>query len=464
MFYAPEMCYISCLKLCFMQPQKVIIIGAAGRDFHNFNTYFRNNGNYRVVAFTAAQIPDIDDRRYPAELAGSLYPEGIPVYHQDELTENIEKYGAEVCVFSYSDVTNQHVMRVAAQVNAAGAVFMLLGPKQTELKSIKPVISVCATRTGSGKSQTSRKIVQILMKLGLRVVAVRHPMPYGNLAEQKVQRFATIGDLARHKCTIEEIEEYEPHVVRGNVIYSGVDYEAILRAAENDPGGCDIILWDGGNNDFPFYKPDLAIVVADPHRAGAELTYYPSELNIRQADVVIINKIDTATPESIQVVRKNVELINPAAIVIDAASPIRVDDPSLIRGRRVLAVEDGPTLTHGEMKIGAAIVAAHKFGAASLVDPRPFLAGKLKDTFSTYPEIGTLLPAMGYSPEQVKDLETTINQTECDTVIIGTPIDLQRLIRINKPVTRVYYDLEEIGYPKLDDVLGEFLKKSGLRP
>lgn len=440
-----------------MKVQKVIIIGAAGRDFHNFNVFFRNNDNYRIVAFTAAQIPDIDGRKYPAELAGKIYPEGIPIHHQDELAELIKLHQADICVFSYSDVTNQHVMRLSALVNASGAIFMLLGPKQTELKSTKPVISVCATRTGSGKSQTSRKIVKLLMNLGLKVVAVRHPMPYGNLAEQKVQRFAAIGDLAKHKCTIEEIEEYEPHIVRGNVIYAGVDYEAILRAAENDPDGCDIVLWDGGNNDFPFYKPDLAIVVADPHRAGAELTYYPSELNIRMADVVIINKMDTATPESIDTVRKNIELINPKAIVIDGASPIRVDDATLIRGKRVLAVEDGPTLTHGEMKIGAAVVAARKFGAKQLVDPRPFLAGKLKDTFNMYPGIGMLLPAMGYSPEQVQDLETTINNTDCDSVIIGTPIDLQRLVKINKPVTRVYYELEEIGYPKLDDVLHEFL-------
>ena len=442
-----------------MKQQKVIIIGAAGRDFHNFNTWFRENDNYRVVAFTAAQIPDIDGRIYPAGLAGSFYPDGIPIFSQDELPELIKRYGADICVFSYSDVPNQLVMRISALVNASGAVFMLLGPEQTELKSTKPVISVCATRTGSGKSQTSRKIVRMLMDKGLRVVAVRHPMPYGNLAEQKVQRFATLEDLSVHKCTIEEIEEYEPHIVRGNVIYAGVDYEAILRAAENDPDGCDVILWDGGNNDFPFYKPDLAIVVADPHRPGAELNYYPSELNIRMADVVIINKIDTATPEGIDTVRQNISLINPSAVVIDAASPIRVDDASLIRGKRVLAVEDGPTLTHGEMKIGAAIVAARKFGASAIVDPRPFLSGKLKDTFSTYPNIGPLLPAMGYSPGQVSDLEATINNTDCDSVIIGTPIDLQRLVKINKPATRVYYDLEEIGYPKLDDVLSGFVEK-----
>ncbi len=445
-----------------MKPQKVIIIGAAGRDFHNFNTFFRNNDDYRVVAFTAAQIPDIDGRKYPAELAGDNYPQGIPIYPQEELPVLIKSLMAEICVFSYSDVPNQLVMRIAALVNACGAMFMLLGPKQTELKSKKPVISVCATRTGSGKSQTSRKIVQMLMERGLKVVAVRHPMPYGNLIEQKVQRFAAIEDLEFHKCTIEEIEEYEPHIVRGNVIYSGVDYEAILRAAEADPAGCDIILWDGGNNDFPFFKPDLAITVADPHRAGAELTYYPAELNIRLADVVIINKIDTASPESIDMVRKNIDMINPGAVVIDAASPVRVDDPSLIRGRKVLAVEDGPTLTHGEMKIGAAVIAARKFGAAQLVDPRPYLSGKLKETFRLYPGIGTLLPAMGYSPEQVCDLEDTINNTDCDTVIIGTPIDLQRLIKINKPVTRVYYDLEEIGYPKLDEVLHGFLDRLDL--
>ncbi len=445
-----------------MEPQKVIIIGAAGRDFHNFNTHFRGNPAYRVVAFTAAQIPDIDGRKYPAELAGELYPEGIPIHHQNELEGLIRENAVDICVFSYSDVPYNYVMKISSMVNAAGAMFLLLSPRQTQIQSIKPVISVCATRTGSGKSQTSRKIVQLLMRLGLKVVAIRHPMPYGNLAEQAVQRFATIEDLAKHKCTIEEIEEYEPHVVRGNVIYAGVDYEAILRAAENDPNGCDVILWDGGNNDFSFYKSDLSIVVADPHRPGTEVSYYPSELNMRSADVIIINKIDTARPEDIETVRKNIEVVNPGAVVIDATSPIRVDDSSLIKGKRVLAVEDGPTLTHGEMKIGAAVVAAHKYGASELVDPRPFLCGKLNDTFMTYPGIGKLLPAMGYSPEQVKDLEETINNTDCDSVLIGTPIDLQRLIRLTKPATRVYYDLEEIGYPKLEDVLDEFLVKKGL--
>ncbi len=445
-----------------MKREKVIIIGAAGRDFHNFNTYFRNNPDFEVVAFTAAQIPDIDGRKYPRELAGTLYPEGIPIYHQKELPGLISKLGAEICVFSYSDIPNQYVMRIAAQVNALGAEFLLLGPRQTQLTSRKPVISVCATRTGAGKSQTSRKIVALLMEKGLKVVAVRHPMPYGNLAIQKVQRFARLEDLTYHKCTIEEIEEYEPHIVRGNVIYSGVDYEAILHAAENDPDGCDMILWDGGNNDFPFYRPDLSIVVADPHRAGAEISYYPSEINLMTADVVIINKIDTADPSSVETVRRNIEAVNPKAIVIDGVSPIRVENPALIRGKRVLAVEDGPTLTHGEMKMGAAIVAARKYGAAALVDPRPYLAGKLADTFRTYPGIGTLLPAMGYSTEQVKDLEMTINQTDCDSVIIGTPIDLNRLVNINKPSTRVFYDLEEIGHPKLEEVLDEFLRKIDL--
>ena len=442
-----------------MRNKNVIIIGAAGRDFHNFNVYFRNNPDYQVVAFTAAQIPDIDGRRYPPELAGTLYPDGIPIFQQSELPRLIRELKADLCVFSYSDVPNQFVMRMAALVNASGAEFMLLGPKQTMLTASKPVISVCATRTGSGKSQTSRKIVQLLMKKGLKVVAVRHPMPYGNLAHQKIQRFAKVEDLAKHRCTIEEMEEYEPHVVRGNVIYAGVDYEAILRAAENDPDGCDIILWDGGNNDFPFYQPDLSIVMADPHRAGAEMSYYPSEINIRLADVVIINKIDTADPQSVDEVRRNIQLINPRATVIDATSPVRVEDVSLIRGKRVLAVEDGPTLTHGEMKIGAAVVAARKFGAAALVDPRPFVVGKLADTFRIYPAIGTLLPAMGYGDEQVKDLEATINNTDCDSVIIGTPIDLKRVIKMNKPSTRVFYDLEEIGEPKLSDILDDFLRK-----
>ncbi len=442
--------------------KNVIIIGAAGRDFHNFNTYYRGNENYNVVAFTAAQIPDIDGRKYPAELAGDLYPDGIPIYAEEDLPKLIKELKVDDCVFSYSDVPYQRVMGVSAIVNAAGANFILLGPGDTMIKSTKPVIAVGAVRTGCGKSQTSRKVIEYLMEKGLKVVAIRHPMPYGNLVEQKVQRFATIDDLAKHKCTIEEMEEYEPHVVRGNVIYAGVDYEAILRAAEQDPDGCDVILWDGGNNDFPFYKPDLNMTVVDPHRPGNELTYYPGEVTLRLADVAIINKMDTASPEAIQTVRENIAKVNPGAIVVDAASPIRVDDPQVIKGKRVLVVEDGPTLTHGEMKIGAGTVAANKFGAAQLIDPRPFTVGKLAETFKIYPNIGTLLPAMGYSEQQLKDLETTINNTDCDAVVIGTPIDLNRIIKINKPTTRVYYDLQEIGYPTLKEVLDDFVKKFNL--
>jgi len=439
--------------------KNVIIIGAAGRDFHNFNTCFRDNPDFNVVAFTAAQIPDIDDRKYPAGLAGDLYPDGIPIHTEADLTRLIREQDVDDCVFSYSDVTYQKVMSMSAKVNAAGANFVLLGPDATMIKSTKPVIAVGAVRTGCGKSQTSRKIIEYLMSKDLKVVAVRHPMPYGDLLKQKVQRFAAIEDLAKHKCTIEEMEEYEPHVVRGNVIYAGVDYEAIIRAAENDPRGCDIIVWDGGNNDFPFYKPDLNITIVDPHRAGHELNYYPGEVTLRLADVVIINKMDSAGPEGIQLVRDNIRKVNPKAIVIDAASPISVDDPSLIKGQRVLVVEDGPTLTHGQMTIGAGTVAARKFGALECVDPRPFIVGKLAETFKTYPGIGALLPAMGYGEQQVRDLEATINNTECDAVVIGTPIDLNRIIKINKPSTRVNYDLQEIGYPDLANVLEDFLKR-----
>jgi len=439
--------------------KNVIILGAAGRDFHNFNTYFRGNDSFKVVAFTAAQIPDIDGRKYPAELAGDLYPDGIPIYAEEDLTRLIKEHEVDDCVFSYSDITYQKVMSMSALVNASGANFMLLGPGDTMVESCKPVIAVGAVRTGCGKSQTSRKIIEYLMDKGLKVVAIRHPMPYGDLVAQKVQRFANVEDLAKHDCTIEEMEEYEPHVVRGNVIYAGVDYEAILRAAENDPDGCDIILWDGGNNDFPFYKPDLNIIVVDPHRAGHELNYYPGEVNLRQADVVIINKIDTAGPEGIQQVRQNIAKVNPDAVVIDAASPITVDDPSLIRGKKVLVVEDGPTLTHGQMTIGAGTVAAIKFGAAECIDPRPYTVGKLSETFEIYPKIGSLLPAMGYGEQQIQDLEDTINNAECDSVVIGTPIDLSRVINITKPSTRVYYDLQEIGYPDLGIVLDDFLEK-----
>ena len=442
-----------------MQKKKVIIIGAAGRDFHNFNTFFRGNEEYEVVAFTAAQIPDIDGRQYPEVLAGSLYPGGIPIFSEDELISLIKKHNVDICVFSYSDVTYDKIMSINADVNAAGASMMLLAPEQTMVKSTKPLIAVCAVRTGVGKSQTTRKVIEILMELGLKVVAIRHPMPYGDLAIQRVQRFAELSDLKKHKCTIEEMEEYEPHIVRGNVIYAGVDYEAIVRAAENDPDGCDVIVWDGGNNDFSFYNADLYLTLMDPLRPGHELSYYPGGINVRLSDALIINKMDTAPPEGIQKVRENADKLNPNAIVIDAASPIRVDDPSIIKGKKVLVVEDGPTLTHGGMKLGAGTVAAKKYGAKELLDPRPFLKGKLAETFEIYPNIGTLLPAMGYSDQQLKDLEETINSTVCDSVVIGTPIDLSRIINIKHPHTRVYYDLQCIGEPTLAGVITDFIEK-----
>lgn len=443
--------------------KNVLIIGAAGRDFHNFNTYYRGNKNYKVAAFTAAQIPDIDGRKYPSELAGDLYPSGIPIYAEEELEKLIVDLKIDDCVFSYSDVPYARVMAMSARVNAAGANFILLGPKDTMIKSTKPVIAIGAVRTGCGKSQTSRRVIELLMAKGLKVVAIRHPMPYGDLVKQKVQRFATIADLHKHKCTIEEMEEYEPHVVRGNVIYAGVDYEAIVRAAEKDPDGCDVILWDGGNNDFPFYKPDLNMTVVDPHRPGHELNYYPGEVTLRLADVVIINKMDSASPENIQIVRESIEKVAPNAIVVDAASPLKVDHPEMIKGKRVLVIEDGPTLTHGEMKIGAGTVAAMKYGAKELIDPRPYVVGKLAETFKIYPNIGILLPAMGYSDQQLRDLETTVNNTDCDSVVIGTPIDLQREIKINKPATRVYYDLQEIGQPDLVGIIDDFIVKYKLK-
>jgi predicted GTPase len=441
-----------------MTPRKVIIIGAAGRDFHNFNTFYRNDPTFKVVAFTAAQIPDIAGRKYPTALAGNLYPDGIPIYEQSDLERLIKELEVDACVFAYSDVPYATVMSIGAKVNAAGADFALLGPKKTMLKSTKPVIAVGAIRTGCGKSQTSRRIVEILMAHGKKVIAVRHPMPYGDLETQKVQRFATLDDLTKHKCTIEEMEEYEPHIARGNVIYAGVDYEAILRAAENDPSGCDVILWDGGNNDFAFYQPDLMVTVVDPHRPGHELSYYPGEVTLRIADVVVINKIDSADFDNIQAVRHNIEQVNPKAVVVDAASTITVEKPEIIKGKRVLVVEDGPTLTHGEMKIGAGIVAAKRFGAAEIVDPRPFAVGKLAETFRIYPNVGTLLPAMGYGEEQMRDLTATIERTDCDSVIIATPIDLGRVIKINKPNTRVEYSLQEIGRPDMEDVLERFVK------
>ncbi|HZJ99667.1 MAG TPA: cyclic 2,3-diphosphoglycerate synthase [Tissierellaceae bacterium] len=445
-----------------MDKKNIIIIGAAGRDFHNFNTYYRDNEFYKVVAFTAAQIPDIDGRKYPSELAGSLYPDGINIYSQDSLPQLIKELDVDECVFAYSDVKYEDVMSVSAIVNTAGADFTLLGPKSTSLKSSKPVISVCAVRTGSGKSQTSRKIIEILMENNLKVIAVRHPMPYGDLVTQKVQRFATIDDLKKHNCTIEEMEEYEPHVERGNVIYAGVDYEEILRAAENDPDGCDVILWDGGNNDFSFYEADLSITIVDPHRPGHELGYYPGEVSLRLADIALINKIDSASLENIALVEENIKLVNPKAKIIKAESKITVDNPDLVKDKKVLVVEDGPTLTHGEMKIGAGTVAAQRLGAKEFVDSRPYIVGKLKDTFKTYPEIGALLPAMGYGEQQLRDLEETINNTDCDSVIIGTPIDLSRIIKINKPYTRVHYELDEVGSPNLHEILEDFIKEHNL--
>jgi len=441
-----------------MKPINVIILGAAGRDFHNFNTLFRNNSSYRVVAFTAAQIPDISGRKYPPELAGKLYPKGIPIYKESDLDKLIKKHKVYLCVFSYSDIPYNRVMNIGAGVNSSGADFIMPGAKSTMLKSKKPVIAVVAVRTGCGKSQTSRRIIEILIKKGLKIVVVRHPMPYGNIADQKVQRFASINDMIRQHCTIEEMEEYEPHIEKGTVVYAGVDYQAVLHAAENDPDGCDLILWDGGNNDYPFFQPDLTITLTDPHRPGHELSYYPGEITLRIADVVIINKIDSAGPENVQNVRENIRKVNPPAIIIEAASPVNVDFPGRIRGKKCLVIEDGPTLTHGEMKTGAGTVAALKWGASELIDPRPFAAGKIKETFITYPNTAKLLPAMGYGKQQIADLEETINNTPCDTVVIGTPVDLNRIINIKHPTVRVKYELQEIGKPDLEVILEDFIK------
>jgi predicted GTPase len=439
-----------------MKRIRTLIMGAAGRDFHNFNVVYRNDARYDVVAFTATQIPNIDDRRYPASLAGKLYPKGIPILAEKDLEAIIREHKVNEVVFAYSDVPYTYVMERGSIANSAGASFKILGAAETMLKSTKPVISVCAVRTGSGKSQTTRRIAAILREHGLKVAAIRHPMPYGNLEQQRVQRFGSIADLKKHKCTIEEIEEYEPHIVGGTIIYAGVDYGDILAQAQAE---ADVILWDGGNNDTPFYKPDLHIVVADPLRVGNELLYHPSETNLRIADVVIINKVDTADMNAINRLRQNIRRVNGRAVIIEAASPILVDHAEHITGKRVLVVEDGPTLTHGEMKFGAGVVAACKFGASEIVDPRPWTVGTITATFKKYPDIGTLLPAMGYGARQVKDLETTINRVPCDAVVIGTPIDLSRLITIKKPTVRVRYELQEIGMPDLFDVLMPFLKK-----
>lgn len=433
-----------------MSKRKVLIVGAAGRDFHNFNVVYRNNPEVEVVAFTAAQIPDIDGRVYPAALAGHGYPNGIPIVNESEMAPLIKKHNVDEVVFSYSDVTHQHVMHIGSMAMAAGATFSLLSPTKTMIKSTKPVVSICAVRTGCGKSQTTRAVLDALRGMGLKVVSVRHPMPYGNLVEQKVQRFATKEDLDRHHCTIEEMEEYEPHIERKSVIYAGVDYEAIIREAEKE---ADVILWDGGNNDTPFYKSDMEIVVVDPHRPNHEIMYHPGETNFHRADVFVINKVDSADPKNVEIIERNIQKFNPKAVVIKANSRLILDKPDLIKGKRVLVVEDGPTLTHGEMKIGAGTVAAQRYGAGRMVDPRAWTVGSITKTFEKYPEIGTLLPAMGYGDQQKKDLEETINKVDCDVVVSATPIDLGRIVKVNKPMVTVGYELEEISTPTLKDLL-----------
>jgi predicted GTPase len=439
-----------------MNPNKIIIAGAAGRDFHDFNVFFRHDPRYEVVAFTATQIPNIDGRLYPAELAGPHYPHGIPIHPESDLEKLIEQYQINQVTMSYSDVSHETVMHLASRVLAAGADFRLLSPHHTMLKSSKPVVAVCAVRTGCGKSQTSRRIVRQLQAMGYgRIVAVRHPMPYGNLAKQAVQRFATYEDMERHECTIEEREEYELYVEMGAVIYAGVDYEAILRRAEAE---ADVIIWDGGNNDVPFYQPDLHITVVDPHRPGHELRYHPGEVNLRMADVILVNKVDTAAYADILTVENNARTANPTAVIIRGASPMFVDDPAAVRGKKVLVVEDGPTLTHGEMGYGAGVLAARAFGAAELIDPRPYAVGTIAATFQKYPHIGPLLPAMGYGEAQMMDLTETINNTPADLVLIATPIDLGRLLDISRPHQRVRYELQEIGQPTLAEVMQNWLK------
>ncbi len=438
-----------------MEKIRVIIMGAAGRDFHNFNTYFRDNPRYEVVAFTATQIPNIEGRRYPPELAGDLYVQGISIYPESDLPTLIQEHEVGQVIFSYSDVSHEYVMHQACMVNALGVDFRLMAGKSTMLSGHKPIVAVCAARTGSGKSQTTRRVCDILQAMGKRVVAVRHPMPYGNLVKQSVQRFATYDDLDEYECTIEEREEYEPHLDRGIIVYAGVDYAAILEEMEKE---ADVIVWDGGNNDLPFYNPDLWITVVDPHRPGHEVTYYPGETNVRAADVVVINKVDTADYAAVRSVRENVAKVNTGAVVIEAASPILVSDPEAIRGKRVLVIEDGPTLTHGEMAYGAGFVAAQRFGAAEIVDPRPYAVASITDTYEKYPHTGPVLPAMGYGREQIRDLEATINRTPCDLVIVGTPIDLTRILKIQHAMQRVRYELQEIGQPTLEDILRDYFK------
>lgn len=443
-----------------MEPTKILILGAAGRDFHNFNTYFRDNDNYEVVAFTATQIPDIEGRTYPKELAGKLYPKGIPIFDENDLAEVIEKTKAEVCVLSYSDLPYDTVMHLASRVMGLGPNFWMLGKKKTSVKSTKPVISICAVRTGCGKSQTTRKIAVSLSKMGLKVVAIRHPMPYDpDLNSQACQRYGSLEDLVKYRCTIEEREEYEPLITNGIILYAGIDYERILREAEKE---ADLIIWDGGNNDFPFYKSDLEIVVVDPHRPGHEIAYYPGEVNLRTADAIVINKMDTANRDDVAIVRKNIAEYNPKAVVIDGASPLTVEGWEKIKGKKVLVVEDGPTLTHGDMEYGAGAIAAWKFGAKELIDPRPKAIGSIKATFEKYNHLGIILPAMGYGDKQIEELEKTINAIDCDLVIIGTPIDLSKLIKIKHETVRVKYDLQEIGQPDLMSVIEPLLKEKGL--
>jgi predicted GTPase len=438
-----------------LKKQNIIIMGAAGRDFHNFNVFFRNNDDYHVAAFTATQIPDIAGRKYPAELSGIQYPEGIPIFPEEDLPTLIQRYNIDQVILAYSDLPHQYVMERASIVLAAGADFRLMGTRNTMLKAQVPVVSVCATRTGSGKSQTTRKVTQILKEMGKKVVVIRHPMPYGDLTKQIWQRYENYSDLDRYQCTIEEREEYEPHLDLGNIVYAGVDYGEILKRAEEE---ADIIVWDGGNNDMPFYQPDLHIVVTDPHRVGHEKSYYPGAVNLRMADIVVINKIDTANSENIAQLRTNIHLLAPEAILIEAASPIQVDQAETIRGKKVIVIEDGPTLTHGEMQFGAGVVAAQKYGAKEIIDPRPYAVGSIKETYQKFPHIGALLPAMGYGPEQTKELEATINNSDAELVIIGTPIDLSRVMKIDKAYVRVRYELQEIGKPDLQEVLQKYFQ------
>ena len=433
-----------------MKRIRTIIMGAAGRDFHNFNVFFRDNEAYEVVAFTATQIPNIEGRKYPKELSGNLYPNGIDIYPEEELLTLIKKHNVEQVVFAYSDVSHEYIMHKASSVLAAGADFRLMGIGTTQLKSKKPVLSVCAVRTGSGKSQTTRKVSKVMVELGYRVAVIRHPMPYGDLVKQRVQRYADYSDLDKYDCTIEEREEYEPHLDNHVIVYAGVDYGEILSQAEKE---ADVILWDGGNNDFPFYVSDLTIVVVDPHRPGHEIRYHPGETNVHLADVFVINKVDTANPENVMQVRETISRINPQAAIIEGASPLFVDEPDAIKGKRVLVIEDGPTLTHGEMTYGAGWVAARRFGASEIIDPRPFAVGSIAATYEKYPRIGPILPAMGYGSEMIKDLERTINSANVDMVISATPIDLTRIINVNKPMQRVRYELQEIGQPTLKDIL-----------